>query len=227
MAPAVRVPYVTYALIALNVAIFAVTALQSHSVADNHRGSRLFGDLALYPPLVARGEFVRLIGSGFLHYGPLHLLVNMFALYIVGRFVEAALGPGRYLAVYLVSLLGGSAAVMVFSQDTATAGASGAIFGLFGAQAAVLILLRQSPGPVLAVIFVNVVISVSIPGISVWGHIGGLVAGTLAGAGLLFGPIWFGNRKRQADPTVGWLAVVVVGLIAVGLIAQQVVQLRG
>ncbi len=78
------------------------------------------------------------IGSGFLHIGPLHLAVNMFALWIVGRDVERVLGRSRYLAVYATALLGGSAGVMALGRlNEVTAGASGAIFGLFGALAVV------------------------------------------------------------------------------------------
>lgn len=204
-------PFVTYALIALNLAVFALTAAQASSVVDNQR-SRLFLEWVLFPPAVAQGEWWRVIGSGFLHYGPLHLLVNMFALYIVGRDCELVLGRVRYLLVYLVSLLGGSAGVMVFAQDSLTAGASGAVYGLFGAVTVVLIRLRQNPNQMLIVIGINVVISLSLPGISLWGHLGGLAAGTLATLGVLFLPQWLGAKSPESARAIGWVALAVVAL---------------
>ncbi|MFC4373691.1 rhomboid family intramembrane serine protease [Nocardia halotolerans] len=201
----VAVPYVTYGLIAINVLVYVLTAAQAGDPMDNFRGSALFGDFVLVPLLVADGQWWRLLGSGFLHYGAIHLLVNMFALYIVGRDLEKVLGRVRYGCVYLLSLLGGSAAVMLLSDPiTATAGASGAVYGLFGAVTVTLIRLRQSPTPMLVVIGVNVLISVSLPGISLWGHLGGLAAGTLSALGILFAPAWLSARTPEAARRIGW-----------------------
>ncbi len=212
---------VTYIIMGLNVLAFAVTAVQSRSVMGNTSGSGLFQQWALYPPAVATGDVERLIGSGFLHSGPIHLLVNMFALYIIGRDLEAVLGRSRYIAVYVVSLLGGSASVMVLEAPGAvTVGASGAIFGLLGAQAVILLKLKRSPTPVLAVIGLNIVISVSVPSISLWGHMGGLVAGAAASAAIVFLP------SRTRSPWVGWIAVAGVAALALAIIAVRVLDLR-
>ena len=194
----------------------------------NDRRSSLFDAWALWPPAVADGQLIRLIGSGFLHIGPLHLAVNMFALWIVGRDVERVLGRSRYLAVYATALLGGSAGVMALGRlNEVTAGASGAIFGLFGALAVVLIRLRQSPGPIIAIILINIVISVSIPGVSLWGHVGGLVAGTAAAAGLLFVPVWvLGTPATRAARSIGWASVGAVALVAIVIIVVRIVQIR-
>ena len=101
------------------------------------------------PGAVADGEWWRLLTGGFLHFGPIHLLFNMMALWVIGRDVEPALGRGRFLAVYLVSLLGGSTAVMLLSAPNAlVAGASGAVFGLMGALAVLLRRLRIPLGQV-------------------------------------------------------------------------------
>lgn len=214
---------VTYILMGLNVLAFAVTALQSRSLLDNTANSSLFDAWALFPPAVATGDVERILGSGFLHIGPIHLLVNMFALYIIGRDVEAILGRARYVAVYAVSLLGGSASVMVLEAPISlTAGASGAIFGLLGAQAVILLKLKRSPTPVLVVIGLNIVISISIPGISLWGHVGGLVAGAAATAGILFLP----NNTRSSQGRMGWIAVAGVAALAVVVIAVRAVDLR-
>ncbi|WP_084436369.1 rhomboid family intramembrane serine protease, partial [Aldersonia kunmingensis] len=208
-------PVVTYALIAINVVVYAITVLQSGSVIENDRGSQLFRDWALWPPAVADGQLFRLIGSGFLHYGALHLAVNMFALWIVGRDIERVLGRSRYTLVYFVSLLGGSAAVMALELNAVTAGASGAIFGLFGALGIILLRLRQNPGPIIAIIVINVVISVATPGISLWGHLGGLAAGTAAAVALLFVPGWLRpSGTPAAQRVIGWSALAAVGLIA-------------
>ena len=218
-------PYVTYALVALNVIVFAVTVAQASSVMDN-KYSQLFVDWALYGPAVGSGELFRALTSGFLHIGPIHLLANMLALFIVGRDVEMVLGRSRYLAVYLIALLGGSAAVLALSPDSITAGASGAIFGLFGAQAVILLRLKQSPGPVLAIIFINVVISVSVPGISLWGHMGGLVAGTAATAALLYLPGAVTKDARSANArTIGWVGVAAVAAVVIAVTLLRAAQL--
>ncbi|WP_194832493.1 rhomboid family intramembrane serine protease [Nocardia sp. XZ_19_369] len=225
-APVARasLPYVTYALIAINVAIYAITAVQAQSLMAN-RASALFIDWMLYPPAVAGGEWWRVIGSGFLHYGPIHLLLNMFALYVIGRDGELVLGRLRYLAVYLVSLLGGSAAVMVFAQDSFTAGASGAVYGLFGAITVILIRLRQNPNQMLILIAINVFISISLPGISLWGHLGGLAAGTLATLGILFLPGWLRVKSQETARLVGWIAVAVIALVSFGVIGATAMSL--
>ncbi|MFI9405608.1 rhomboid family intramembrane serine protease [Nocardia sp. NPDC052316] len=225
-APVARasLPYVTYALIAINVAIYAITAVQAQSLTAN-RTSALFIDWMLYPPAVAAGEWWRVIGSGFLHYGPIHLLLNMFALYVIGRDGELVLGRLRYLAVYLVSLLGGSAAVMVFAQDSFTAGASGAVYGLFGAITVILIRLRQNPNQMLILIGINVFISFSLPGISLWGHLGGLAAGTLATLGILFLPGWLRVKSQETARLVGWIAVALLALVSFGVIGATAMSL--
>lgn len=220
------IPYVTYVLIALNTIVFAVTAGQSKSLVENTGHSALYIDWVLYPPAVAHGQYVRLIGSGFLHYGPIHLLLNMFALYVVGRSIEPVLGRARYLVVYLVALLGGSAAVMVFARDSLTAGASCAVYGLFGAITVVLIRVRQNPNQMLILIGINVFISFSLPGISLAGHLGGLAAGTLAALGILFLPEWLRAKTQENARLIGWAAVAAVAVAALAVIVAAAISLR-
>lgn len=221
--PAMRTPYLTYLLIGLNVAAFIATVAQSHSLVNNQQSS-LFADWVLVPGAVAQGQWIRLFGSAFLHFGPLHLAMNMWCLYVCGRFVEVLLGPARFLALYLVSLLGGSAAVMILSHNAETAGASGAIFGLFGIQAVILWRLRQNVGVALGVIAVNLIFSFSIPGIAIWGHIGGLIAGTAAGAGMLYGPQLVGDPRGAtvSGKVIAWSSVVAVAAMAVVAVAIEI-----
>lgn len=233
-------PIVTYTLMGINILVFLVTALQAKSLMDNGGGfvnrftgvatfdSPLFGSWVLSPYEVAGGDWIRLLGSGFLHFGLLHLAVNMFALYILGRDTELILGRARYVAVYMISLLGGSASVMAFEGGGFTAGASGAIFGIMGAQAVILLKLRRSPAPVIGVIALNVIISVSLPGISFWGHLGGLVAGAAATAALLYGPQWLGaGQDRDKAVRIGWIGLAAVTVVTTGVIGMRVAQLRG
>ena len=202
-------PVATYALIAVNVVVFLLTVAAAGSVTANYASS-LFGDFSLVPVAVAQGEWWRLVGSGFLHYGALHLGVNMLALWILGRDLETTLGRSRFLAVYGVALLGGSASVLLLENPgTQTAGASGAVFGLMGAIAVVLLKLRRSPRPVLTIIGLNVVISIAVPGISLFAHLGGLVTGALAAAAIVHAP----QRNRAALQWGGVAAV--LGLVLV------------
>jgi membrane associated rhomboid family serine protease len=175
-------------LIALNLLVYAITVVQSGSVVSNS-GAPLFAQWALWPPAVASGQLWRLATSGFLHYGPLHLAFNMYALWVIGRDLELVLGRMRFIAVYLISLFGGGVSVFLLgAPQEQVAGASGAVFGLMGGIAVAAVRLRLNPGPALGVIALNVVISVTLPGISLLGHLGGLLVGALATAGMVYAP---------------------------------------
>jgi membrane associated rhomboid family serine protease len=208
-------PVATGVLIVLNVAVFAWTVVTAGSVMDN-AGAPLFDAWALVPGKVAGGEWWRLLTGGFLHYGPIHLLFNMMALWVIGRDVEAALGHGRFLAVYLVSLLGGSTAVMLLTTPGAdVAGASGAVFGLMGALAVLLRRLRIPLGQVGGLIVANLAITFLVPGISVAGHLGGLATGAAATAALVHAP-----PQRRNPVQVAALAAIVV-LLLVGVVLRM------
>ncbi|WP_431840757.1 rhomboid family intramembrane serine protease [Gordonia hongkongensis] len=212
-------PCATYALIAVNLLIFALCVLQA-GVSDPG-GAAIFGAGDLLKSDVAAGEYWRLLTAGFLHFSVMHVAVNMLSLYILGRDLEFALGIGRYLAVYLIALLGGSAAVMLFEDDRAlTAGASGAIYGLMGAMLVIILKARVSPVPVLLIIGFNVVLSFSLPGISVLGHLGGLAFGAAATAAIVYLPdavLPAGRRNPQAASRVGWIALAGLFVVALGL----------
>jgi membrane associated rhomboid family serine protease len=179
-------------LIAINLVIFLITVAQAVSLGrklGDNTAAPLFRQWALRPRAVADGAWWQLLTAGFLHIGPVHLLFNMIALWVIGRDLEQVLGSLRFLTVYLVSLLGGSLAVFLFGNPVIpTAGASGAVFGLMGGLAVVLMKLRLSPRPALMIILLNVVISFVIPNISILGHLGGLAFGAAITAAMLYLP---------------------------------------
>jgi membrane associated rhomboid family serine protease len=161
----------------------------------------------LFPGIDSGTGVYRLFTSMFIHYGPLHVLMNMYAVWQLGRYLEAQIGPVRYLALYLLSGLGGGVAAYLFQPNGFTAGASGAVFGLF---AAVFILLRRlgrDTSSVLPVIIINLVLTFSIPGISIAGHLGGMVTGGVLALGLAYAP----QQNREVLHTATF-AVVGLGL---------------
>ncbi|MEV0728505.1 rhomboid family intramembrane serine protease [Polymorphospora sp. NPDC050346] len=137
---------------------------------------------------IVQGEYYRMFTSLFLHYGVLHLLMNMWALWVLGRNLESALGPLRFLGLYLLSGLGGSVAVYYFAPNALTAGASGAIFGLFAGLFLLLRRMGRDTSAVLPVIIINIVFTFAVPGISIAGHLGGMVVGGLVGTILAYAP---------------------------------------
>lgn len=207
-------PVIVPALIVANVAIFVLTVVTAGSLNRNS-ASPWFAEGALVPALVANGEYWRIVTSGFLHVGPLHLAFNMFALWIIGREVEAVLGRARFVAVYGVALLGGAAAVMLLSNPLGpTAGASGAVFGMMGALFVLLRRLKLPAGQVIGVIAINVVISFTIPQISWQGHLGGLVFGAAVTAALVYLAAGARNRRRVQIVAISGLAL--LGLLLIG-----------
>ncbi|MGY1601974.1 rhomboid family intramembrane serine protease [Geodermatophilus sp. SYSU D00815] len=203
---------VTLTLIAVNVAMFVVTAVSAgvagYDPLDNYDSSVFFW-LAQYPVLVDQGEVWRLVTAAFLHVGPVHLALNMLALLVFGTELEHALGRWRYLALYFLSVLGGAAAVELFSHPgVPVAGASTALYGLMGGLAVLMVARRQDLRGIVALLAINVLVSVLVPGISIVGHLGGLLAG-IAATGLLVAA----RRSRPAQLAgVAVLAVVLLVL---------------
>ncbi|WNV91948.1 rhomboid family intramembrane serine protease [Umezawaea sp. Da 62-37] len=211
-------PLVTPILIVLNVLVFVFTAVQASSVANN-QNSEFFADFVLWPVAVYLGDWWRLLSSGFLHIGPAHLALNMLALYVLGRDLEPVFGRVRFLALYLVSMFGGGVAVYLFGDvRTPVAGASGAVYGLMGAMLIAVLKLKLNPGSALAVIGLNVVISFTLPGISLLGHLGGLAVGAAIAAGMIFAP----RERRDLWQTALVVATVVV---LIGLVIMRTAQL--
>jgi membrane associated rhomboid family serine protease len=199
---------VTLCLIAINVAMFLVTAGSAvaggASPLDNY-DSTVFAALSQSPVDVAvDGEWWRLLTAAFLHIGPVHLLLNMLALLVFGAELEGALGRGRFLTLYLVSALGGATAIQLFGGfGTSVAGASTAIYGMLGALGVVLVARKQDLRGLLTLLAINLFISF-LPGVSLIGHLGGLVTGALTAGILVLA------RRRPALQILGVSVLVVV-----------------
>ncbi|NNG36446.1 rhomboid family intramembrane serine protease [Nakamurella aerolata] len=206
-------PLVSYVLIGINVVVFIITALQvrrlSLSLSDGSAffSSQLFDAGALIPINVGAGEYWRVWTSGFLHLGVAHIAMNMLSLFFIGPPLERVLGRWRFLAVYLLSLLGGSALAMVASAPVSvSAGASGAIFGILGGLAVAFKRMKANMQQILMVLVLNIIFSFSIAGISWQAHIGGLIVGAAATAAMVYGPP---ERRKQLQigACVGLLVV--------------------
>ena len=206
---------VTTVLIGLNVAVF-VLSLGVRNL-DLRFGNLAFGGDPLTGQLigVAEGEYYRLLTSAFLHAGVLHILFNMFALAQIGPVLEHSLGRVRYLALYLLSALGGSvAAFLLAPPNQPSVGASGAIFGLFGAYYVVVRRLGGETGPIIVLLVVNLVITFSVPNIDWRAHLGGLVTGGVIATVFAYAP----RGPRQAATHVGvCLALGLAFAVAVAL----------
>jgi membrane associated rhomboid family serine protease len=214
---------VTRTLIAINVAVYIAELATGGGV--NGINSTIYEKGVLIASAfdssghlvgVAHGDWWRLITAAFLHYGPFHLLLNMLALYWFGSLLEQRIGSGRFLAIYIVSGLAGSAGALLWSPLVPTVGASGAIFGILGAG---LVLERQRDyvfgGSALGIIIINFIFTFSISSISKGGHIGGLIGGILCALGLTrFGR---GSAAYGRAGALGWAMIVGVGVASVAI----------
>jgi len=176
-------PTLTYVLIGINVAV-ALGAFLSGASATGGGGlsSSLLDEGSVSRFTVDQGEYWRIVTAGFLHTGMIHLLFNMFGLYILGGLIEPAVGRLRFGIIYFVSLLAGSFGALLLEPTAPTVGASGAIFGLMGA--AVVVMRNRGINPMESGIGLwiglNLLITFTIPNISIGGHIGGLIGGAVA-----------------------------------------------
>lgn len=185
---AVRKPYITYGLIILNVLIYVIMLTVSRSGLNEFDVQTLLKFGANYKPLVLDGEYWRLIASAFLHDGLLHLICNMYALFVLGPQLENFFGKTRFAIIYLFSAIAGNLMSLVFS-DAVSVGASGAIFGLFGSLLYFGYYYRVYLGNVLRtqlipVIMINLLFGLVTPGIDNAAHIGGLIGGIFISMGI-------------------------------------------
>jgi membrane associated rhomboid family serine protease len=215
--PSAANPVVTTTLVAMNVAVYVLSGLGSGLRGPSlqvRADYGLFGRLQIFPGEfggVAEGEWYRLVSGGFLHADLLHLGLNMFVLWILGKQLEPAIGRVAFAAVYFASLLAGSLGVMLLDPDQLTVGASGAVYGLFGY--AVVAQYVRGINPMQTglgmIILLNLAFTFLVPGISIGGHVGGLLGGLAAGA--LHDVL---RRKLGAPPEVGVAMIAVLGVAA-------------
>jgi membrane associated rhomboid family serine protease len=215
-----RVGPVTTTLIVINVVMFIITSAGGGlSIAGNGGTSSLFLRLALNPVAVGHGEWYRLVTAMFLHFDVLHIGFNMYALYLIGPTLEAYLGRGRYIALYLLAGVGGSVlSVALGPLSENAAGASGAIFGLFAAFYIVARHQRLQTGGIAATIVLNLVLSFTFSGVIDWrAHLGGLITGGLIMLAYAYAPR--GPRRNIAQ--VSGVAAVVLVVAVVGLVGAH------
>jgi membrane associated rhomboid family serine protease len=215
----------TMVILLLNLAVFLGEVLQG-GLAIGRSSGQILERGELYGPFVSQGDWWRLVTSGFIHLGLLHILFNMWALVTLGGVLERVIGTPRFVAVYAASVLGGSAGVLVVDRitgnPTPSVGASG---GIFGVLAALYLVERQRGSSQLqsqigVLILVNLAITFGVPGISVGGHIGGLIAGALAI--LVLTNIRRARFAARAPKQAPWIAVAVL-LVAVVALSYAVI----
>ncbi|MFF3251346.1 rhomboid family intramembrane serine protease [Actinacidiphila glaucinigra] len=200
---------VTKILIGLNLLVFLLVQVEGRSFVNA---------LGLFTPCYVPGsvqcgvaggpgEWYRLVSSMFLHQEFAHIAFNMLSLWWIGGPLETLLGRARYTALYLIAGLGGSALVVLLAPETLTLGASGAIYGLFGATAVFVKRLRMDMRPVLVLLGLNLLFTFTWGGISWQAHIGGLVVGVIIAVAMAYAP-----RSRRALVQWGTCAAMLVAV---------------
>jgi membrane associated rhomboid family serine protease len=218
-------PYVTAVLIAANIAVYVVTGLQSSTglarPGDGVKRDSLFDKWQLVPTVVhADHSYYRLLTSSFVHVNLLHIGSNMLALFFVGPALERVIGRWRFLAVYVLSALGGSALIyLAGTPGLPVVGASGAIFGLFGACLVLVRKLGLDLQWLVAIIVINFVFTFSVADISRLGHIGGFVVGCVAA--LVIGGLPQARQRIPDRLQFTGLGVILVALVVAVLVRSS------
>lgn len=181
-------------IVAINFVAFLIAAVSAGSLSNTTSSFEVRDGGLLGPAVEDRGEWWRVITSGFLHISWEHFFSNMVALLLLGLLLGNALGAARFVVIYLGSLVAGGLFVLLFSPDSLTVGASGAVFGLAGAGLVVAWRQRRFVFLFLVAAWAisNLVFTISTPGISVAGHLGGLLGGALLG-------LLFSGRSDRKD----------------------------
>ncbi|PSK99329.1 membrane associated rhomboid family serine protease [Murinocardiopsis flavida] len=206
-------PYVSFTLLGLMVAGFVLQL-----ATDGSSGAGATSLFAMWGPGVYHGEWYRLVTAAFLHGGVMHLLFNGYAMYIVGPQLEQWLGHVRFAALWVLSAIGGSVLTYVLDPAQSSVGASGAVFGLFGAVFVIGRRLQLDTRFIVALLAVNLVITFLFPAISWTAHVGGLITGLLLGAAYAYLPQGAASGQRAAR-TRTLLHTAVTAVVAVLLVA--------
>lgn len=204
----------TYVLLALNVAAFLVE-IAGGAGGLSGEGSSVLSNFGLFGPAVADGEWYRLLTAGFLHAGIIHLGFNMFALWVIGRILEPGIGTPRFVALYFASLFAGSFGAIFVSPNELTIGASGAIFGIFGA---LFVIARGRGLDEIArqlgfLLLLNLALTLGIPRISIGGHLGGLAGGVICALVLVAGERGKLGRNRFPIEMASMAAVAALSIV--------------
>lgn len=205
----------TFALIAVNLGFYAWTLYANRTpIAGPGTWGRGEWDLALAKPfLELDGQWYRLVSSGFLHFSVLHIGMNMFLLFQLGQMLEPAMGRVRFGLIYFAGLLAGSAGTLLVDPNSLSGGASGAVFGLMAA--AVVALHQRGINPMQtglgAVFVINLLLTFTIPNISIGGHLGGAIGGALCAVVML------APRDRRIPAWATYVVPVAVMAAAVGV----------
>jgi len=204
----------TFVLIALNAAAF-LAQIATGGGGFGVGGSSLVLDFGLYGPLVSEGEWYRLVTGGFLHAGLIHIAFNMFALFVLGRLLEPGIGTPRFVGVYFASLLAGAFGALLLSPDALTVGASGAIFGIFGAT---FVIARGRGLDTIAselgvLLLINLALTFGVSGISIGGHLGGLAGGLICGSLIAAGERGMLGENRLPAELGAMIAVAVIAVV--------------
>jgi membrane associated rhomboid family serine protease len=201
-------PYVTLTFLALNVLAFIAQGFPVSSNAPLNHFTSDYIDSNFF--IAAQHQYYRLLTGAFLHVAIWHIAVNMLVLLLVGPALEAMLGRVRYIALYLLSAIGGGVLVyLVEGIGYSSLGASGAIFGMFAAYWVLARRVRADTSAITGTIVLNLIISVTFPGISLWGHLGGLITGGLIGAVFAFS-----GARRWHLQLVGVVAIAAILVVA-------------
>jgi len=208
---------VTRALIAVNVIVFVAQLASGGSFRG--AGGTVFQYGATFGPLVADGEVWRLVTGAFLHGGVFHVALNMLGLWFLGQWLEREVGGPRFALIYGVSLLGGAVGVMLLSPLSATLGASGAVYGLFGALFAGMRARGKDAlnSPLGFILGINLLFTFLYPNISIGAHLGGLATGFVVGLVLFEGPRRMGSRVVPVAIVVGLGVMAAVGAYLLAL----------
>ena len=210
---------VTYSLIAVNIAVFAWVAFDNPDSLTSSSLTQRQADLVLFKPLLAQGEWYRLVTAGFVHFGIIHIALNMWLLFQLGQLLEPAIGRIRFGLLYFAALLAGSAGALIMQPNDFHGGASGAVFGLMGA--AFVGLRHRGVNPLSTglgtVLVLNLIFTFTIPGISIGGHIGGIIGGAIAGW-VVLAPSYKGVPQwaTYAAPVLVMAISVIVSVVVVG-----------